>query len=133
LGILNYTQRKDLQRQWDDFVDSLCGFLWNVLYFAVEMVIDRVGKITKESGLLMIFNLREIYRVFSSWSQKDEPLFLLRNLSSAICEEEFCAISLLVPESSNFPNDLSIELKVFLDKHPKLGVWWKSIMGYLII
>jgi hypothetical protein len=80
----------------------------------------------------MIPNLKKIYGLFSSWPQNDEPLLLLRSLSSVISEEEFCAISLLVSEFGVLPNDFSIELKVFLYKHTKLGIWWQLNMGHLL-
>jgi hypothetical protein len=132
LGSINRTKQRDVQRQRDDPAGCLLGFLRRVMLFSVGIFISRVRKITEESVLLiMIPIIREIYRLFSSWPRNEETL-LFKNLSSAISEEEFFTISVLVSKPHDLPNNLSIKLKALLDTHQKLGVWWQFNMDHLL-
>jgi hypothetical protein len=130
LGSINCTQQIHLPQQGDELVDRLISFLWNLLLFTVDMDSDQVGVTAKDPVRISTSKLREIYRLFSSGPQRSERL-LFKNLSSAISEEEFLAISVRVSELGYSPGYLSIELQALLDMYPEVGVWWRWNIGYL--
>jgi hypothetical protein len=102
-----------------------------VLFFTVEMDSYQVGETAKGPMLISTSKLREIYRLFSPRPQNNEPPLFI-NLSSTISKEEFFAISIRVLEFGYSPKDLSIELEALPGTYPKLGVWWRCNVGYLL-